>query len=149
MGTPMPRLAAIRRRRPSSSTGAALVAAGYTVYAINPLWVARFRERHSTSGAKSDAADAHLMAERVRVDRAHHRAVAWDSALAEGITLATRTYRNLVWERTRHVLRLRSTLRDSFPAALQAFSELDAGDTLEILAAAPDPDTAARLPCSP
>jgi hypothetical protein len=49
-----------------------------------------------------------------------------------------------VWERTRHVLRLRSTLRDFFPAALQAFSELDAGDALEILAAAPDPDTAAR-----
>jgi len=47
------------------------------------------------------------------------------------------------------VLRLRSTLRDFFPAALQAFSELDAGDTVEIVAAAPDPDTAARLPCSP
>jgi len=125
---------------------AALVAAGYTVYAINPLSVARYRERHSTSGAKSDAADAHLLAEIVRVDRAHHRAVAGDSALAEGIKLAARTHQNLVWERTRHVLRLRSTLRDFFPAALQAFSELDAADTLEILAAAPDPDTAARLP---
>ena len=124
---------------------AALVAAGYRVYAINPLSVARYRERHSTSGAKSDAADAHLLAEIVRVDRAHHRSVAGDSALAEGIKLAARTHQNLVWERTRHVLRLRSTLRDFFPAALQAFSELDAGDTLEILAAAPDPDTAARL----
>ena len=34
---------------------AALVAAGYEVFAINPLSVARYRERHSTSGAKSDA----------------------------------------------------------------------------------------------
>lgn len=124
---------------------ASLVAAGYTVYAINPLSAARYRQRHSTSGAKSDAADAHLLAEVVRLDRAHHRAVAVDSALAEGIKLAARTHQNLVWERTRHVLRLRSTLREFFPAALQAFSELDATDTLEVLAAAPDPDTAARL----
>ncbi len=124
---------------------ASLVAAGYTVYAINPLSAARYRQRHSTSGAKSDAADAHLLAEIVRVDRAHHRAVAVDSALAEGIKLAARTHQNLVWERTRHVLRLRSTLRDFFPAALQAFPELDATDALQVLAVAPDPDTAARL----
>ena len=38
----------------------ALVAAGYEVFALNPVSVARYRERHSTSGAKSDAADAHL-----------------------------------------------------------------------------------------
>ena len=59
--------------------GAALVAAGYEVFAINPMSVARYRERHSTSGAKSDAADAHVLAEIVRLDRAHHRPVAGDS----------------------------------------------------------------------
>ena len=58
---------------------AALVAAGYEVFAINPMSVARYRERHSTSGAKSDAADAHLLAEIVRLDRAHHRPLAGDS----------------------------------------------------------------------
>ena len=40
----------------------ALVAAGYRVYAINPMSVARYRERHSTSGAKSDSGDAWLLA---------------------------------------------------------------------------------------
>jgi len=124
---------------------ASLVAAGYTVYALNPRSAARYRERHTISGAKSDAADAHALAEIVRLDRAGRRPLAGDSALVEGIKLAARTHQNLVWERTRHVLRLRSTLRDFFPAALQAFSELDAGDTLAVLAAAPDPDTAARL----
>ena len=34
----------------------ALLASGYTVYPINPMQVAKYRERHSTSGAKSDAA---------------------------------------------------------------------------------------------
>src|SRR5882762_4271523 len=39
----------------------ALIAAGYTVFAANPLSVARYRERHSVSGAKSDAAGAHTL----------------------------------------------------------------------------------------
>lgn len=51
---------------------AAPVAAGYRVYAINPTSAARYRQRHSMSGAKVDATDPHLLAEIVRVDRAHH-----------------------------------------------------------------------------
>ena len=54
----------------------ALIGAGYTVYAVNPLQAARYRERHVTSGAKSDAGDAHVLAELIRLDRAHHRPVA-------------------------------------------------------------------------
>jgi transposase len=124
---------------------AALVAAGYQVFPINPMSVARYRERHSTSGAKSDAADAHLLAEIVRLDRAHHRPVAGDTEEGEAIKLAARTHQSLIWDRTRHVLRVRSTLREYFPVALQAFEDLDAPDALELLAKAPDPDQAARL----
>ena len=80
---------------------AALVAASYEVFAINPMSVARYRERHSTSGAKSDAADAHLLAEIVRLDRAHHRPVAGDSQDAEAIKLLARTHQSLIWDRTR------------------------------------------------
>lgn len=124
---------------------AALVAAGYEVYAINPLSVARYRERHSTSGAKSDAADAHLLAEIVRLDRAHHRPVADDTDLGEAIKLTARSHQSLIWDRSRHVARLRSTLREYFPAALVAFEDLDAPDALELLGRAPEPDQAARL----
>jgi len=124
---------------------ASLISTGYEVFAINPLSVARYRERHWTSGAKSDAADAHLLAEIVRLDRAHHRPVAGDSMQGEAIKLAARAHQSLIWDRTRHVLRLRSTLREYFPAALEAFPDLDAPDALELLGQAPDPDTAARL----
>jgi transposase len=124
---------------------ACLVAAGYTVYALNPRSAARYRERHTTSGAKSDAADAHALAEIVRLDRAGRRPVAGDSTLAEGIKLAARAHQGLVWERTRHVLRLRSALREFYPAGLRAFPHLDEPDALELLAKAPDPDTAAAL----
>ena len=125
---------------------AALVAAGYEVFAINPMSTARYRERHSTSGAKSDAGDAHVLAEIVRLDRAHHRPVAVDSDNGEAMKLVTRAHQTMIWERTRHVLRLRSALREYFPAALTAFGDLDEPDTLALLAAAPDPDLAARLP---
>jgi transposase len=124
----------------------ALIAAGYEVFAINPMSVARYRERHSTSGAKSDAADAHVLAEIVRLDRAHHRPVAGDSELSEAIKLVARSHQSLIWDRTRHVLRLRGVLREFFPAAMQAFADLDAPDALELLAAAPDPDRAGRVP---
>jgi len=123
----------------------ALIAAGYEVFAINPMSASRYRERHSTSGAKSDAGDAHVLAEIVRLDRAHHRPVAGDSGLAEAIKLVARSHQSLVWDRTRHILRLRSVLREFFPAALEAFADLDAADSLELLGLAPDPDRAARL----
>lgn len=48
-------------------------------------------------------------------------------------------------ERARQTLRLRSTLLDFFPAAVQAFPELTARDALALLERAPDPDRAARL----
>ena len=123
----------------------ALLAAGYQVYAINPLQAARYRQRHSTSGAKSDAGDAHVLAELVRLDRAAHRQVAGDSDLGEAIKLLARAHQTLIWDRHRHLLRLRTALRESFPAALEAFDELAAPDALELLAAAPDPVSAARL----
>lgn len=60
------------------------LAAGYQVVAINPLQVARYRERRTTSGAKSDAGDARTLAGMVRTDRQQLRGIAGDSDLAEG-----------------------------------------------------------------
>jgi len=128
---------------------AALVAAGYQVFAINPMSAARYRERHSTSGAKSDAGDAHVLAEIVRLDRAHHRRVAGDTPGVEGLKLVARTHQSLIWDRTRQLLRLRSALREFFPAALAAFTaaglDLTDPDALELLGRAPDPDRAGWL----
>ena len=124
---------------------AALVAAGYSVFGINPRQVARYRERHGTSGAKSDAGDAHALADMVRTDAHQLRPVAGDSALVEGVKIAARAHQNLIWDRHRQMLRLRSGLRDYFPAALAAFDDLTAPDALDLLGAAPDPQRAARL----
>jgi len=124
---------------------AALVAAGYTVFAVNPLQASRYRPRHGVSGAKSDAGDAHMLADMVRTDSHQLRAVAGDSAEAEGIKVLARTHKTLIWERARQVQRLRHQLREYFPAALEAFEDLDAADALELLGKAPEPARAARL----
>jgi transposase len=127
---------------------AALAAAGYEVFAVNPLQAAQYRRRHAVSGAKSDAGDAHVLADMVRTDAHQLRPVAGDSAQAQAVKVVARTHKTLIWERTRTAQRLRHALRDYFPAALAAFEDLDAPDTLELLAKAPDPASAARLSIS-
>jgi transposase len=124
----------------------ALLAAGYVVFAINPLQVARYRERHSPSGAKSDAADAHLLAEIVRLDRTHHRRIAGDSETAEHLKIATRAHQTMIWSRVRQVNTLRSMLREYYPAALTAFgTDLAGRAALAVLTVAPSPDLGRRL----
>ena len=123
-----------------------LVAAGYRVYGLNPLAVSRYRDRHTTSGAKSDASDAKLLADLVRTDHHNHRPLAGDSDEASAIRVLARAHQGLVWTRARQVNGLRSALRDYFPAALSAFgTELASSDALAILAIAPRPDLARAL----
>jgi transposase len=123
----------------------ALVAAGYTVFGVNPLLASRYRERHGVSGAKSDSGDAHMLADMVRTDSHQLRAVAGDSAEAEGLKVLARTHKTLIWERTRHVQRLRHQLLEYYPAALDAYDDLDAPGTLELPGKAPDPARARKL----
>jgi hypothetical protein len=123
----------------------ALLAAGYRVFPVNPQQSARFRARYSVSGAKSDAGDAHVLADMVRTDSHQLREAAGDSPEAEGIKVLARTHKTMIWERTREVQRLRHQLREYFPAALEAFDDLDAPDVLELLARAPDPERARKL----
>lgn len=124
---------------------AALIASGYLVYAINPLQSKRAREGQGVSGAKSDAGDAHVLADLVRTHSHQLRTVAGDSDEAAAVKVVARMHQTMVWDRTRQVQRLRSSLREFFPAALEAYEDLDAPDVLELLAKAPGPAAAARL----
>lgn len=117
----------------------ALVAAGYQVLAVNPLSVARYRERHSTSGAKSDPGDAYVLAEIARLDRHNHRPVAGDSDLAEAVKVLARAHQSMIWSRQRQTNQLRSTLREFYPAAIKAFDSLASTDAIAVLAIAPTP----------
>jgi hypothetical protein len=54
--------------------------------------------------------------------------VAGDTAAAQAVKVVARAHKTLTWERTGHTQRLRDALRDYFPAALEAFEDLDAAD---------------------
>jgi len=118
----------------------ALVASGYAVHAINPLSVDRYRDRHRTSGAKSDPGDAKVLADLVRTDRHLHRQVAGDSELADAMKVLARAHQGLIWSRQRQLNQLRNALREFYPAALEAFgTDLASADALGVLEVAPTP----------
>jgi transposase len=118
---------------------AALIAAGYRVFAINPASTAKYRTRHSTSGAKSDPGDAKVLADLARTDVHNHRPVAGDSELSEAIKTLARAHQGMVWTRQRQSNQLRSILREFYPAALEAFDDLASSDALAVLKVAPTP----------
>jgi len=118
----------------------ALQAAGYTIYPVNPLSASRYRDRHSVSKKKSDQGDAMMLADLVRTDRHKLRPLAEDSQLAEAIKVLARSHKSLIWTRQQLGNQLRSTLREFYPGALQAFGEdLCEADSLALLERAPTP----------
>ena len=101
---------------------AALRATGRSVYAINPLAVARYRERHSVARAKSDHADATTLANILRVDAHLHRRLPADSELCQAIAVLARAHQDAIWRRTTAHHQLRSLLREFYPTFLAVFT---------------------------
>lgn len=124
---------------------AALRAAGHRVFAINPKAVSRYRDRRAVSGAKSDPGDALVLADLLRTDRHAHRPLPADSVELAALRVLARAHQDAVWHRQQTANRLRSLLREYFPAALQAFPDLTSRTAQAVLAAAPTPTAAARL----
>lgn len=122
-----------------------LVAAGYTVYPINPKSAERYRDRRRASGGKDDRLDAEVLANAVRTDRAIFRPLLPDSGLAVEIATLARDHSALTREHTRLLNQLRSALLEYFPAAVTAFA-LDARSAQAFLARYADPAAAARVP---
>jgi transposase len=128
---------------------ACLRTTGRRVYAINPMAVSRYRDRYSVSRKKSDAGDAFVLANILRTDMAAHRPLPADSELVQAIAVLARAQQDAVWERTCAHNKLRSLLREYYPALLQAFTDKRGGllrpEARALLAAAPTPRTAAKL----
>ena len=72
---PDPAVVLVAIERPDGLLVDGLLAAGYTVYALNPKAVQRYRERTRLSGGKTDPADAELLARILVTDRDRHRPV--------------------------------------------------------------------------
>jgi hypothetical protein len=128
----------------------ALRAAGYRVFGVDPKQAARHREILGSSGAKSDRGDAHALADMIRTRHHQLRETVGDSEVAEAVKVVTRAHQTMLWERTRHMLRLRVALRDYFPAALAAYQPLGltSAAVVRLLSKAATPEAAAKLTIS-
>jgi transposase len=128
---------------------ACLRATGRQVYPINPMSVARYRDRHSVAGRKSDHGDSFVLAGVLRTDMHAHRPLPADTELAQAIAVLARAQQDAVWDRTQAHNRLRSHLREYYPGFLAAFADARGGITRPearaVLAAAPTPADAAKL----
>jgi transposase len=147
-GDPVP----VAIETPRGLLTACLRATGRSVYPINPMAVARYRDRHSVAGRKSDHGDAVVLANILRTDLHAHRPLPDDSELARAIAVLARAQQDAVWDRTCAHNKLRSHLREYFPGFLAAFADARGGimrpEARAILTTAPDPATAARLTLS-
>ena len=92
------------------------------MYAINPLAVACYRERHSVARSKSDHADAMTLANILRVDAHLHHRLPADSELCQAIAVLARAHQDAIWARTKAHHQLRSLLRDFYPTFLAVFT---------------------------
>jgi transposase len=129
---------------------AALRATGRGVYAINPMAVARYRERWTVARAKSDHADAMVLANILRTDRHAHRPLPADSELAQAIAVLARAHQDATWRRTKAVQELRAHLRQYYPGFLETFTaagvtNLASADARALLAIAPTPAAGVKL----
>ena len=128
---------------------ACLRATGRQVYPVNPMAVARYRDRHSVAGGKSDHGDSIVLAHVLRTDIGFHRPLPADSELAQAIAVLARAQQDAVRDRTTAHNKLRSHLREYFPGFLAAFASARGGilrpEARAILAAAPTPADAATL----
>jgi len=131
----------------------ALRATPRPVYAINPLAVARYRERHSVARSKSDHADAMALANILRVDAHLHRPLPADSELCQAIAVLARAHQDAIWARTKAHHQLRSLLREFYPTFLAVFTSrfalgIASPEARAVLAIAPTPAVAATLSVS-
>jgi transposase len=129
---------------------ASLRATGRPVYAINPLAVACYRERHSVARSKSDHADAMTLANILRVDAHLHRRVPADSELCQAVAVLARAHQDAIWRRTAAHHQLRSLLREFYPTFLAVFADrftlgIASPEARAVLAIAPTPAAAAKL----
>ncbi len=131
----------------------ALRATGRPVYAINPLAVARYRERHSVARSKSDHADAATLANILRVDAHLHRRLPADSELCQAIAVLARAHQDAIWARTKAHHQLRSLLRSFYPSVMAVFAArfvlgIASPEARALLAIAPTPAAAVKLSVS-
>jgi transposase len=122
-----------------------LLEAGHPVVPVSPNAIKTWREGEVLSGAKSDAGDAAVIAEYLRL-RCHRLQVAVPySGETQALRTVVRTRSDLVDMRVAATNQLSALLEASWPGAQAIFADVESPISLAFLTRYPTPASAARL----
>jgi len=115
------------------------------VYPVNPKALDRARDRFRMSQSKSDSFDAYVLAEFLRTDHVHLRALQPDSEQAQELKMLTRDHHRLGRHKTRLLNQIEVTLKEYYPRPLEVFSDLESQIALDFLQHYPTPGDLSEL----
>ena len=115
------------------------------VYPVNPKALDRARDRFRMSQSKSDSFDAYVLAEFLRTDHVHLRALEPDSEQAQELKMLTRDHHRLGRHKTRLLNQIEVTLKEYYPRPLEVFSDLESRTALDFLEQYPTPRALSEL----
>jgi transposase len=118
---------------------------GVVVYPVNPKALDRARDRFRMSQSKSDSFDAYVLAEFLRTDHGHLRALQPDSEQAQELKMLTRDYHRLGRNKTRLLNQIEVTLKEYYPRPLEVFADLETKIALDFLERYPTPGALSEL----
>ena len=131
--------------RPDGRLVDLLLEAGHPVVPVKPNAIKAWREGEVLSGAKSDAGDAAVIAEYLRL-RAHKlKAAAPYSDQTKALRTVVRTRGDLVEMRVAATNQLSALLEEHWPGAKAIFADVESPVSLEFLTRYPTPAAAAHL----
>lgn len=118
---------------------------GVVVYPVNPKALDRARDRFRMSQSKSDSFDAYVLAEFLRTDHAHLRALEPNSAQAQELKMLSRDHQRLMRQKTRLLNQIGITLKEYYPRPLEVFGDLESTIARDFLKAYPTPQALSKL----
>jgi transposase len=131
--------------RPNGRLVDLLLEAGHPVVPVSPNAIKTWREGEVLSGAKSDAADAAVIAEYLRLRQHRLRTAAPYSGQTKAVRTVVRTRDDVVEMRVAAVNQLAALLDAYWPGAKAIFADLESRIALEFLTRYPTPVSASHL----
>jgi transposase len=131
--------------RPNGRLVDVLLEAGHPVIPVSPNAIKTWREGEVVSGAKSDAGDALVIAEYLRLRHHRLRPVAPYSAQTKALRTVVRTRDDIVKMRVSATNQLSALLDDHWPGAKAIFADVESPISLAFLRQYPTAVSAARL----
>lgn len=122
-----------------------LLANGFPGYLVDPNSMPGYRSRYTNSGAKDDERDAFVQADLLWRDRDLLEPIKPDSDVLLQLKLLLADRAGFVADQTSLINRLKVTIREFYPAALELFVEPTGKTALAFLAKYSSPADAARI----